>query len=232
LLSAWLGGPHPIVILDLSGVPASILNDLIGTLLRVLYDALFWARDRSEGGRERPLLLVLEEAHVYLGKDHKGAAAGAVRRIAKEGRKYGIGAMIVSQRPSEVDDTILSQCGTLFALRMSNPSDRGHVIGTVTDNLQGLLSNLPILRTGEAVIVGEAVHLPMRALIEPPPEDRRPDSADPVIFGGRFGENDAEKSRLGGWDRGREPGDYQQVVEAWRLQQPRLLHPKKDAAKK
>lgn len=231
LLSAWLGGPHPIVVLDLSGVPASILNDLIGTLLRVLYDALFWARDRSEGGRERPLLLVLEEAHVYLGKDHKGAAAGAVRRIAKEGRKYGIGAMIVSQRPSEVDDTILSQCGTLFALRMSNPSDRGHVIGTVTDNLQGLLSNLPILRTGEAVIVGEAVHLPMRALIEPPPEDRRPDSADPVIFGGRFGENDAEKSRLGGWDRGREPGDYQQVVEAWRLQQPRLPNPKKGTAK-
>lgn len=171
------------MVLDLSGVPTTILNDLIGTLLRVLYDALFWARDRSEGGRERPLLLVLEEAHVYLGKDHKGPAASAVRRIAKEGRKYGIGAMIVSQRPSEVDDTILSQCGTLFALRMSNPSDRGHVVGTVTDNLQGLLSNLPILRTGEAVIVGEAVHLPMRALIEPPPEDRRPDSADPVILG-------------------------------------------------
>ena len=217
-----MGGKHPIVVLDLSGIPSSILNELIGTLIRVLYDALFWARYRSEGGRERPLLVVLEEAHVYLGKEHKGSAASAVRRIAKEGRKYGIGAMIVSQRPSEVDDTILSQCGTLFALRMSNPTDRSHVIGTVTDSLQGLLSNLPILRTGEAIVVGEAVHLPMRALIEAPPKDRRPDSSDPVIFGGTFVEGSTEHSVPGGWDRTREPGDYKHVITTWRRQQPQL----------
>jgi hypothetical protein len=229
LLRQWLGGDEPIVILDLSGVPVSILNALIGSLLRIIYDALFWSRNLPEGGRERPLLLVLEEAHLYLGKTSQGTAstqAGtAVRRIVKEGRKYGIGAMIVSQRPSEVDDTILSQCGTIFAMRMSNESDRGHVTGVVTDNLKGLLSNLPILRTGEAVIVGEAVHLPMRALIEPPPPDRRPDSADPLIFGGSFDENPKEPGGTpGGWEHTRQldkTRDYEEIVEVWRLQQPR-----------
>ena len=229
LLKQWLGGNQPIVILDLSGVPVSILNALIGSLLRIIYDALFWSRNLSEGGRERPLLLVLEEAHLYLGKTSEGAAATqagtAVRRIVKEGRKYGIGAMIVSQRPSEVDDTILSQCGTIFAMRMSNESDRGHVTGAVTDNLKGLLSNLPILRTGEAVVVGEAVHLPMRALVEPPPPGRRPDSADPLIFGGSFDENPSEPGgNPGGWDHKRQwdnASDYEEIVEVWRLQQPR-----------
>ena len=228
LLKRWLGGKQPIVILDLSGVPVSILNALIGSLLRIIYDALFWSRNLPEGGKERPLLLVLEEAHLYLGKTNEGAAATqagtAVRRIAKEGRKYGIGAMIVSQRPSEVDDTILSQCGTLFALRMSNESDRGHVTGTVTDNLKGLLSNLPILRTGEAVIVGEAVHLPMRALIEAPPPDRRPNSADPLVFGGKFDENPTDPGSPGGWEYSRQwdkTRDYEEIVEVWRLQQPR-----------
>src|SRR3546814_17191712 len=80
-----------------------------------------------EGGRERPLLIVLEEAHAYLNQEQKQAAETAVKRIAKEGRKYGIGIMLVSQRPEEIDTTILSQCGTLFALRLKNSIDRGQV---------------------------------------------------------------------------------------------------------
>ncbi|NJM56035.1 MAG: DUF853 family protein, partial [Verrucomicrobiae bacterium] len=239
LLRSWLGSGKPIVILDLSGVPDSILNALIGCLLRVIYDSLFWARNLPEGGRERPLLLVLEEAHRYVGKPGQGmTAAGAgkaVQRIVKEGRKYGIGAMIVSQRPSEVDDTILSQCGTVFALRMSNESDRNHVTGAVTDNLKGLLSNLPILRTGEAVVIGEAVHLPMRALIQAPPPDRRPDSEDPVVFGGKFDENSKEPGRTGGWEYKRQwdkARDYEEIVEVWRLQQPRPVRVKSAVSKK
>lgn len=243
LLQSWLGGDKPIVVLDLSGVPVSILNALMGCLLRIIYDALFWARNLPEGGRERPLLLVLEEAHLYLGKTTQGTtstgAGKAVQRITKEGRKYGIGAMIVSQRPSEVDDTILSQCGTIFALRMSNESDRNHVTGAVTDNLKGLLSNLPILRTGEAVVVGEAVHLPMRALITPPPPDRRPDSEDPLIFGGRFDENPKDPGRPGGWEHPRhwdKTREYNEMVEVWRLQQPKpirgLPNPAKSSAVK
>src|SRR3546814_7131674 len=80
-----------------------------------------------EGGRERPSLIVLEEAHAYLNQEQKQAAATAVKRIAKEGRTYGIGIMLVSQRPAEIDPTILSQCGTLFALRLTNSIDRGPV---------------------------------------------------------------------------------------------------------
>jgi len=212
LLEQWIGGPQPITILDLSGVPVSVLTQLVGVLLRLIYDALFWGRNLSEGGRERPLLVVLEEAHGYLGQGDTGPAALAVRRIVKEGRKYGVGAMIVSQRPSEVDTTILSQCGTIFAMRLSNSSDRGQVMGVVTDNLEGLLSTLPVLRTGEAIIVGEAVHLPVRTLIDTPGKNRRPDSSDPLVYDDRG---------PGGWNRAREKSEYQELVAVWRKQDPR-----------
>jgi len=212
LLSQWLGGEHPITILDLSGVPSAVLNQVVGVVLRIIYDALFWARSLSEGGRERPILVVLEEAHNYLRDDQSSSAGAAVQRIVKEGRKYGIAAMIVSQRPSEIDPTVLSQCGTMIAMRLSNASDRSHVTSAVTDNLEGLLSMLPVLRTGEAIVVGEAVHLPLRTLLAPPSMDRRPDSADPEVF---------NESRPGGWNRTRETADYKDVVTVWRKQDPR-----------
>lgn len=212
LLEEWIGGPKPIAILDLSGIPTPVLNTLVGVLLRVIYDALFWARQLSEGGRERPLLVVLEEAHSYLGQDQTGNAASAVRRIVKEGRKYGIGAMVVSQRPAEVDPTVLSQCGTTFAMRLTNAVDRNHVMGSVSDNLEGLLSMLPVLRTGETIIVGEAVHLPVRTVLEPPNKDRRPDSSDPLVY---------DDQGPGGWNRGKEKSNYAEVVTVWRKQDPR-----------
>ena len=212
LLSQWLGGEHPITILDLSGVPSAVLNQVVGVVLRIIYDALFWARSLSEGGRERPILVVLEEAHNYLRDDQSSSAGAAVQRIVKEARKYGIAAMIVSQRPSEIDPTVLSQCGTMIAMRLSNASDRSHVTSAVTDNLEGLLSMLPVLRTGEAIVVGEAVHLPLRTLLAPPSMDRRPDSADPEVF---------NESGPGGWNRTRETADYKDVVTVWRKQDPR-----------
>lgn len=213
LLKDWLGGDNPITILDLSGIPTAILTTLIGILLRIIYDSLFWARFISEGGRERPLLVVLEEAHAYLNSGNSGQAAEAVKRIVKEGRKYGIGAMIISQRPSEIDSTILSQCGTIFALRLSNSTDRGHVTGVASENLEGLFSMLPVLRTGEAIVVGEAVNLPIRTLIDPPPENRRPDSYDPIICS-----NDEEP---GGWNRAHQVEDYKEMIMTWRQQDPR-----------
>jgi hypothetical protein len=120
LIQGWIGNTKPITILDLSGIPSTILNDIIGAVLRILYDAVFWGRNLPEGARERPLLLILEEAHTYLGKDNSGTASLAVKRIAKEGRKYGVGLLVVSQRPSEIDTTILSQCGTTIAMRLAN----------------------------------------------------------------------------------------------------------------
>ncbi|HEU5406257.1 MAG TPA: ATP-binding protein, partial [Nitrospira sp.] len=212
LLRSWVGGERSITILDLSGIPVSILIDLVGVLIRLLFDALFWSRYAPEGGRARPLLFVLEEAHAYLNTANEGTASIAARRIVKEGRKYGLGAMIVSQRPAEIDTTILSQCGTMFAMRLANAHDRSQVMGTVSDNLEGLFSMLPTLRTGETVIVGEAVRLPLRALIDPPTKNRRPDSHDPLVYDPKF---------EAGWNRPKQEEDYARVLKLWRSENPR-----------
>ncbi len=116
---------------------------------------------------------------------------------------------MVSQRPSEVDETILSQCGTYFALRLSNPSDRARVQGTLPDGLSSLLDVLPVLRTGEAVIMGEAAKLPMRCRITLPPEEQRPNSIDPHV----------SKS----WALPRKREGYDRVVASWRAQRPRAV---------
>jgi hypothetical protein len=218
LLSAWIGADAPISVFDLSGIPTAIVDDMVGAILRILYDAVFWGRLKQEGGRQRPLLLVLEEAHVYLSAQSKSRAATAARRIAKEGRKYGVGLMLVSQRPSEVDSTILSQCGTVVALRLTNDSDRGQITSCASDNLKGLFSMLPVLRTGEALIVGEAVNMPIRAIIDRPPEGRRPDSDDPVVVVPK-GE-DGKRLRSGGWTEPVVSENYGSLVEAWRRQDP------------
>ncbi len=218
LLKDWIGSSKPITILDLSGVPFDIMNTIVGVLLRVLYEGLFWARRLSQGGRHRPLLVVMEEAHNYLNDSFKGIASNVVQRIVKEGRKYGIGAMIVSQRPSEINPTVLSQCGTFFALRLANATDRGHISAALSDNLDGLTNMLPILRTGEAIIVGESVKLPMRTIIEAPPKDKRPDSQDPVVYD----ETPLEDSmQPGGWGIPMEANpNFQEFLEVWRAQNP------------
>ena len=218
LMKGWIGSDKPITILDLSGVPITILNTIIGVLLRIVYDGLFWSRELSQGGKQRPLLLLMEEAHNYLNSE--GSALSIVQKIVKEGRKYGIGTMIVSQRPSEINSTILSQCGTFFALRLSNSTDRGHITSTVSDNLEGLTSMLPILKTGEAIILGEAVKLPMRTIIKAPSKDRRPDSQDPIVFDEIESENSL---RPGGWgNKMEEIPNYEEVIETWRAQNPKI----------
>jgi len=146
-----------------------------------------------------------------------------VRRIAKEGRKYGVGVMVVSQRPSEIDSTILSQCGTIFAMRLANDTDRGHVTSAASDNLKGLFEMLPVLRTGEAIIVGEAVSLPVRTLIEPPPKDRRPDSVDPRVAVRGSIQKDGFAGP-GGWNQKRDEPNYPAVVRQWRKQSPNYEH--------
>ena len=151
----------------------------------------------------------MEEAHRYLSEKSDRLASEMVQRIVKEGRKYGVGAMIVSQRPSEVNETILSQCGTFFALRLSNPADRARVQGTLPDGIAGLLDVLPILRTGEAVVTGEAAKLPMRCRVTLPASEFRPRSEDPAI---------SAKWRLQRRNEG-----YQRVVASWRAQRPRAV---------
>ena len=139
-----------------------------------------------------------------------------VRRLVKEGRKYGISAMVVSQRPSEIDPTILSQCGTTIALRLTNSNDRGIISNTVSDNLSNLVNMLPILKTGETIIVGEAVKMPKRAIITFPDKENRPDSNDPIVA--------SDEKGKGGWNNALDITDseYQNIVKAWRLQQVNL----------
>nr|WP_041296276.1 ATP-binding protein [Janthinobacterium sp. Marseille] len=204
LLQGWLGHDRQITILDLSGVPSTVLIRLIGSILKIVYEALFWSREKTEGGVLRPLLVVMEEAHRYLGADTDTAASDVVKRIAKEGRKYGIGAMVVSQRPSEVDETVLSQCGTIIALRLSNPADRARVKGALPDNLSGLMDLLPVLRTGEAIIAGEAARLPVRCRVSLPAASHQPRSADPKV--------------TEAWASRRVAEGYDRVVASWRAQ--------------
>ena len=120
--------------------------------------------------------------------------------------------MVISQRPSEVDETILSQCGAYFALRSSNPSDRQHVEGTLSDGLAGLLDVLPVLRTSEAIVMGEGLSLPMRCRITLPAEEPRPRNGDPMV--------------AKAWAAPRRQEGYDRVVVSWREQSPRaIMHP-------
>lgn len=207
LLSEWLGHDRPITILDLSGVPSAVLNRLVGGILNIIYEALFWGRELPEGGRSRPQLVVMEEAHRYLGRDSDNPARDLVQRIVKEGRKFGVGAMIVSQRPSEIDETILSQCGTFFSMRLSNAADRAKVQAALPDSLSGIVDSLPVLRTGEAIITGEAAKLPIRCRVTLPPEDSRPASGDPPV--------------ANAWAKANPGTDYPRLVAAWRSQNPK-----------
>lgn len=207
LLENWIGHDRQITILDLSGIPSLVMTRLIGGILNIIYQGLFWGRELPEGGRQRPQLIVMEEAHRYLGKDRESPARDMVQRIVKEGRKFGVGAMIVSQRPSEIDDTILSQCGTFFALRLTNGSDRSKVQAALPDSLSGVVDSLPVLRTGEAVVIGEAARLPIRCRVTLPHENQRPESGDPPV--------------ANSWSAEQKEGEYETLVAAWRSQNPK-----------
>ena len=162
LLQRWLGNAGKITILDFSDIPSEIMVSTAGALLNIVYDALFWGQNLSVGGKQQPILIVLEEAHNYLMAGEDSIASHTVQKIAKEGRKYGVGLMLVTQRPSELDETVMSQCGTIVSLRMNNSRDRGHVRSAIQDELQTMIDLLPSLRTGEAIISGEAVQIPSR----------------------------------------------------------------------
>jgi uncharacterized protein len=131
--------------------------------------------------------------------------------------------MLVSQRPSEINPSILSQCGTIFAMRLANDIDRGQVTGAASDNLKGFFDMLPILRTGETLIVGEAVSLPMRTLIDPPDKNRWPDSRDPNVAV-RGDPNKEGYDDEGGWTAPRQTEDYKIVMRQWRMQNPKYEH--------
>lgn len=180
LLNEWIGSESKLVILDLSGVPFEVLDIAIGLITRFVYDSMFWGRYESYTGKNRPLLLAYEEAHTYLNKnDNNSYSKNAVERIFKEGRKFGVGALVISQRPSEISETILAQIGTLIALRLTNSGDQSIVKSSSPDNLNSLIDLLPSLRIGEAVIVGESIKIPSRIRVKL--NNPRPTSEDPNL---------------------------------------------------
>lgn len=165
LVRDWVGHDKPITIFDVSGLPSEVLPTIVGTMLRVVYDMLFWAHDLPIGGRQQPLLVVIDEAHRFVPEGGKTSAHRTLSMIAKEGRKYGTGLMLVTQRPSEIDSAVLSQCGSLLALRLTNSADRTKVAAAVPDDLGGLVEQLPSLRTGEAIFLGEVMPIPTRVRV-------------------------------------------------------------------
>lgn len=160
-----------IKVIDFSEVPADILPVIVGLVARIIYQVQFWT-DRI---KRKPMALVCDEAHMYLPKkDGKNPveqrAIENFEKIAKEGRKYGVALLIVSQRPSDVSPTILSQCNNIVALRLTNGDDQSTVKKLMPESLEGLMDTLPILDIGEALVVGDAVLLPSRIRIHPPKE--------------------------------------------------------------
>lgn len=204
LLLDWIGGDERLTILDLSNVPFEVMDITVGLITRFVYDSMLWGRNEPNTGRNRPLLIVYEEAHSYLGKNDTIYARDAVERIFKEGRKFGLGAVVVSQRPSELSETILSQIGTFIALRLTNSSDQSIVKSIAPDNMNSLINLLPSLRIGEAVVVGEAINIPTRVKL--PLQLPRLDSSDPELVLSWIKEYDSDSD------------DYKAVVKKIREQ--------------
>lgn len=165
LVREWVGHEHRISVFDVSGIPSEIRPEIVGTMLRVIYDLLFWGQELPIGGQHQPLLVVVDEAHLFVPEGESSAANRMLSVIAKEGRKYGVGLMLVSQRPSELDRSVLSQCGSIVSMRLTNQADRSSVAASVPDDLGGLIELLPSLRTGEGIFLGEIMPIPTRVRI-------------------------------------------------------------------
>lgn len=193
MMESWNGAEEPlptivnqfltqqttVQIVDLSGVPNEVAGVASAAIARIVFQLKIW---QTEAERQNsPVLLVCEEAHRYVpnrGEAQYEAAQSAIRRIAKEGRKYGVGLLLVSQRPSEVEATVLSQCNSWIVLRITNDSDREHVRSVLPDSMSGLTKMLSGLRRQEAIFVGQAAILPTRVMIRSLSADQLPRSND------------------------------------------------------
>lgn len=200
VMQEWLGKEKPISVLDFSGVPSSAADVAIGVVLNLLFEVSLRGKPGGPGiGQPSPVLVVLEEAHRYLGERASALTRNSANRIAREGRKYGIGLLLVTQRPKELPDTALAQCGTIIALRLSNSDDQSTIKAALPDAIASLAAVLPSLRTHEAIISGEAVVLPSRACLDKPYPWPR-----------------AEDPSLEPWRQEPHVPDVRQALAAWR----------------
>jgi len=175
-------GETPMTIMQLAGFPSEVVDAVVSVICRLAFDFGLW----SDGAA--PLLFVCEEAHRYASSDRSvgfGPTRRAISRIAKEGRKHGVYLGLVTQRPAELNPTILSQCSTIFAMRMTNDRDQAILRSAVSDAAANLLSFLPSLATGEVFAFGEGVALPTRLKLKTLPAQLLPKSE--AVAPDRFG---------------------------------------------
>ncbi|QZH73840.1 MAG: DUF87 domain-containing protein [Erythrobacter sp.] len=168
----------PIAIIDVSGVPSDITSTVVAVLSRLVFDFAIWGRNEKTS----PILLVCEEAHRYVPNERNadGNSVGRVlSRIAKEGRKYGISLGLITQRPSDLAEGVLSQCGTIISMRLNNDRDQAFVRAAMPEGARGFLDSIPALRNRECIICGEGVSIPMRVSFDNLEENKRPASEDP-----------------------------------------------------
>ncbi|MET0138041.1 MAG: DUF87 domain-containing protein [Sphingobium sp.] len=169
---------RPISVIDVSGVPSEITHVVVSVLARLVFDFAIWAR----GEEQRPILLVCEEAHRYIPATTTGAGQSVrkiLERIAKEGRKYGVSLGLITQRPSDLAEGVLSQCGTIVSMRLNNDRDQAFVKAAMPEGSRGFLDSIPALRNRECIICGEGVAIPIRVTLDDLEPKRRPASADP-----------------------------------------------------
>jgi len=193
---------RPISIVDVSGVPSEVTSVVVSVLARMVFDYAIWSRTEAQ----RPLLLVCEEAHRYVPKD-ENSGAQAVRkileRIAKEGRKYGVSLGLITQRPSDLAEGVLSQCGTIIAMRLNNERDQACVRAAMPEGARGFLDAIPALRNRECIVCGEGVAIPIRVRFDDLEPEKRPASSDPSF------------ARL--WrETGDEAGIINRTIKRWR----------------
>lgn len=167
----------PISIIDVSGVPSDITSTVVAVLSRLVFDYAIWSRNEPQ----RPVLLVCEEAHRYIpaSDTEKSVVRDVLSRIAKEGRKYGVSLGLITQRPSDLAEGVLSQCGTIISMRLNNDRDQGYVKAAMPEGARGFLDSIPALRNRECIICGEGVSIPIRVSFDNLEEERRPASEDP-----------------------------------------------------
>lgn len=182
-VSEIMDNDSKIKVIDLSEIPSDMLSIVIGIVTRLVYDVQFWMTPATDETRH-PLAFICDEAHLYMPKDTSKMKAVEKKsleifeKIAKEGRKYGVSLVIVSQRPAELNTTIISQCNNIISLKITNDRDKSAVATMLTDSLIGLVDVLPNLDVGECIVVGDSIKLPTKIILDKPKEEPKSSTID------------------------------------------------------
>lgn len=182
-ISEIMGGDKRIKVIDLSEIPSDMLSIIIGIVTRLIYDVQFWMTPKKDETRH-PLAFICDEAHLYMPRDTSKLKAVEKKsleifeKISKEGRKYGVSLIVVSQRPAELNTTIISQCNNIISLKITNDRDKAAVATMLTDSLVGLVETLPNLDVGECIAIGDAIKLPTKIILDRPKEEPKSSTID------------------------------------------------------